>query len=472
MDKAINIINKSKFTIEDVNTKVFKRNPLAPFTTSTLQQTASSKFGFGASRTMQIAQRLYQGIDIEGETTGLITYMRTDGTNISKEAVNEFRELIENDFGKDFLPDQPNSYAGKKAKNAQEAHEAIRPTDVSRKPADIKKYVNADQYKLYDLIWSRALSSQMNPAEFDRNTILISSTDKKINFRTTGSVIKFEGFLKVYEVQETDEDTKNILPEVKVGENVSILKLNDEQHFTDPPPRYSEASLVKKMEELGIGRPSTYASIISVLSTRNYVEQINKRFHPTDRGKLISAFLEKLFSKYVDYNFTADLENQLDEITSGKIEWVEVLNNFWKDFYKNVGDVKEIRTREVLDMLNESLGALIFDRDTKDSIDRKCKLCSSGELSLKNSFRGGAFIGCSNYPECKFTRPLSKAKAAAQYNLAEPKLLGQNEFGKDIYLKNGRFGPYLQYEKELENSDTEEKVKKKKKKKKEKNWRQ
>ena len=197
MDKAINIINKSKFTIEDVNTKVFKRNPLAPFTTSTLQQTASSKFGFGASRTMQIAQRLYQGIDIEGETTGLITYMRTDGTNISKEAVNEFRELIENDFGKDFLPDQPNSYAGKKAKNAQEAHEAIRPTNVSRKPADIKKYVNADQYKLYDLIWSRALSSQMNPAEFDRNTILISSTDKKINFRTTGSVIKFEGFLKV-----------------------------------------------------------------------------------------------------------------------------------------------------------------------------------------------------------------------------------------------------------------------------------
>jgi DNA topoisomerase I len=466
IDKAINVINKSKFTIEDVNTKIFKRNPLAPFTTSTLQQTSSGKFGFGASRTMQIAQRLYQGVDIEGETTGLITYMRTDGTNISKEAINEFRELIKNDFGKDFLPEQSNNYTGKKAKNAQEAHEAIRPTDVKRKPADIKKYVNADQYKLYDLIWSRALSSQMNPAEFNRNTILITSTDKKINFRTTGSVIKFEGFLKVYDVQETDEDSKNILPEVKIGDSVSILKLNDEQHFTDPPPRYSEASLVKKMEELGIGRPSTYASIITVLSTRNYVEQINKRFHPTDRGKLISAFLEKLFSKYVDYNFTADLENQLDEITSGKIEWVEVLNNFWKDFYKNVGDVKEIRTRQVLDMLNESLGALIFDRDTNDSIDRKCKLCSNGELSLKNSFRGGAFIGCSNYPECKFTRPLSKAKAAAQYNLAEPKLLGQNEFGKDIYLKNGRFGPYLQYEKELETSDTEEKKKKKKKKKK------
>ena len=466
IDQAISVINKSKFTIKDVNTKVFKRNPLAPFTTSTLQQTASGKFGFGASRTMQIAQRLYQGIDIEGETTGLITYMRTDGTNISKEAINEFRELIKNDFGDQFLPDQPNNFAGKKAKNAQEAHEAIRPTNINRKPADIKKYVNADQHKLYDLIWSRALSSQMNPAEFNRNTILISSKDEKINFRTTGSVIKFEGFLKIYEVQETDEDAKNILPDVKVGDDVNILKLNDEQHFTDPPPRFSEASLVKKMEELGIGRPSTYASIISVLSTRNYVEQINKRFHPTDRGKLISAFLEKLFSKYVDYNFTAELENQLDEITSGKIEWIEVLNNFWKDFYENVGKVKEKRTREVLDLLNESLGALIFDRDSNDTIDRKCKLCSGGELSLKNSFRGGAFIGCSNYPECKFTRPLSKAKAAAQYNLAEPKLIGQNEFGKDIYLKNGRFGPYLQYEKELEASVDEDKKKKKKKKKK------
>ena len=463
IDEAITIINKSKFSIKDVNSKVFKRNPLAPFTTSTLQQTASGRFGFGASRTMQIAQRLYQGIDIEGETTGLITYMRTDGTSISKEAIGEFRELIKNDFGKEFLPDQPNSFAGKKAKNAQEAHEAIRPTDATRKPANIKKYVNSDQYKLYDLIWSRALSSQMNPAEFDRNTILISSKDEKINFRTTGSVIKFEGFLKVYDVQETDEDAKNILPIVKVGEDINVLKLNDEQHFTDPPPRYSEASLVKKMEELGIGRPSTYASIISVLSTRNYVEQINKRFHPTDRGKLISAFLEKLFSKYVDYNFTAELENKLDEITSGKAEWIDVLNNFWKDFYKNVTDVKEIRTREVLDLLNESLGPLIFERDRNDSVDRKCKICSNGELSLKNSFRGGAFVGCSNYPECKFTRPLSKAKAAAQYNLAEPKLLGQNDFGKDIYLKNGRFGPYLQYEKEIDKEVIKPKKRKKKK---------
>ena len=230
IDIAINIINKSKFKVKDVNTKVFKRNPLAPFTTSTLQQTASGKFGFGASRTMQIAQRLYQGIDIEGETTGLITYMRTDGTNISKEAIDEFRKLIINNFGKEFLPDEPNNFTGKKAKNAQEAHEAIRPTDVNRKPADIKKYVNADQYKLYDLIWSRALSSQMNPAEFDRNTILISSEDEKINFRTTGSVIKFEGYLKIYKFDEKDEDLKNILPQVKVGDKVSIKEIIDDQH--------------------------------------------------------------------------------------------------------------------------------------------------------------------------------------------------------------------------------------------------
>jgi len=341
VQKAVDVINKTKFKITDVNTKVFRRNPLAPFTTSTLQQTASGRFGFGASRTMQIAQRLYQGVDIEGETTGLITYMRTDGTNISKEAIDDFRKFITDDFGDKYLPEAPNSYTGKKAKNAQEAHEAIRPTNISRKPSDIKKYVNADQFKLYELIWSRALSSQMTPAEFDRNTIIISSNDNKINFRASGSVVKFDGFLKVYQVQETDEDAKNILPEVKVGEEISILKLNDEQHFTDPPPRYSEASLVKKMEELGIGRPSTYASIISVLSTRNYVELINKRFNPTDRGKLISAFLEKLFSKYVDYNFTAELENQLDEITSGKIEWVQVLDNFWRDFYENVEKLKK-----------------------------------------------------------------------------------------------------------------------------------
>ena len=463
IDKTINIINKSKFKITDINSKIHRRNPLAPFTTSTLQQAASNKFGFGASKTMQIAQRLYQGIEIKGETTGLITYMRTDGTQISKEAIDEFRDFIAKDFGKEYISSIPNTYEGKKAKNAQEAHEAIRPTEIKRKPGDVKKYINSDQLKLYELIWSRALSSQMKAAEFDRNIIVISSEENDINFKANGSVVKFDGFLKVYEIEETEEDTKNILPECIVGDNVQILKLNDEQHYTDPQPRYSEASLVKKMEELGIGRPSTYASIISVLSTRGYVELVSKRFYPTDRGKLISAFLEKLFSRYVDYNFTAELENQLDEITSGKIKWVKVLEDFWKDFFINVNSVKEKRTREVLDLLNDSLGGLIFERNKQDELDRKCKLCDSGELSLKNSFRGGGFIGCSNYPECKFTRPLSKKKATERYNLVEPKLIGQNEFKKDIYLKNGRFGPYLQYERELDSSTKILKKKKKKK---------
>ena len=467
IDKAVNVINKLKYKIKDINSKIYKRNPLAPFTTSTLQQTASSQFGFGASSTMQIAQRLYQGVEIEGETTGLITYMRTDGTHISKEAINEFRNLITKDFGEKFLPDTPNTYDGKKAKNAQEAHEAIRPTDIKRKPIDLKKYINSEQLKLYELIWSRALSSQMRPAEFNRNSIIITSDDENVNFRANGSVLKFDGFLKVYKIQETDEDTKNILPLCIVGGGVSILKLIDEQHYTDSPPRYSEASLVKKMEELSIGRPSTYASIISVLSTRGYVEMVNKRFHPTDRGKLISAFLEKLFTKYVDYNFTAELENQLDEITSGKIHWIKVLEDFWKDFFINVNSVKEKRTREVLDLLNDSLGDLIFEKNEKDLIDRICKLCDTGILSLKNSFRGGAFIGCSNYPECKFTRPLSKTRSTAQYSLTEPKLIGQNKFGKDIYLKNGRFGPYLQHEKEpspeVEISNIKEKKKNAKK---------
>ncbi len=463
-ENALKEIRSKSYKITDVSSKVYKRNPLAPFTTSTLQQTASGKFGFGASRTMQIAQRLYQGIDIEGDAVGLITYMRTDGTQISKDAIEDFRNFINKMHGKEYLPENPNSYIGKKAKNAQEAHEAIRPTDITKKPSDMKKYLSTDQSKLYELIWNRALSSQMTPAEFDRKSISIESPDKKIGFKANGSTIKFEGFLKVYKFEEKDEDLRNILPDVKIGDQIDIKELIDDQHFTDPPPRYSEASLVKKMEELGIGRPSTYASIITVLSTRNYVELLNKRFHPTDRGKLLSAFLEKLFTKYVDYNFTADLENQLDEITSGKVEWIKVLDGFWKDFYSNVGHVKEKRTREVLDLLNDSLGDLVFERDDNDIIDRKCKVCDKGELSLKNSFRGGAFIGCSNYPECKFTRPLSKSKASQQINLAEPKLIGQNDLGKDIFLKNGRFGPYLQFEIDVDTSIENKKKKGKKKK--------
>ena len=453
--------NKKKFNITDISSKVINRNPSGPFTTSTLQQTASSRLGFGASRTMQIAQKLYQGIDIEGETIGLITYMRTDGTNLSKDAVLAFRDYIKDEIGNEYLPENALNYSGKKAKNAQEAHEAIRPTDIIRTPQSVKKYLSTDQNKLYDLIWSRALSSQMESAKFDRNTITISSDDNDTICKASGSVLKFDGFLKIYNNPNKDDD-ESILPEMSKGP-VNIESLLDEQHFTQPPPRYSEASLVKKLEELGIGRPSTYASIISTIANRGYAEILNKRFFPTDRGKLISAFLEKLFSKYVDYNFTAGLEDQLDEITTGKESWIRVLELFWKDFNNNVSEVKEKRTREVLDLLNDSLGDLVFDKDNQGNIVRKCQLCSSGTLSLKNSFRGGAFIGCSNYPECKFTRPLSKAKAAAQAQLAEPKLIGKHENGNDIYLKNGRFGPYLQYEK-IPEEKTDEKIIKKKRK--------
>ena len=385
--------------------------------------------------------------------------MDTSGSILS---LSSFRDYISSNYGKQYLPETQNNYSGKKAKNAQEAHEAIRPTDITRSPSEVKKYVNSDQFKLYDLIWKRALSSQMQSAEYDRNTIILSSKDETIKFRASGSVLKFDGFLKLHEGVDNKDDADKILPEVKNKETVNIDRIIDKQHFTEPPPRYSEASLVKKLEELGIGRPSTYASIISVLSTRNYADLINKRFHPTDRGKLLAAFLEKLFAKYVDYNFTADLEDQLDEITSGKVKWVSVLKKFWKDFSENVQLVKEKRTREVLDLLNESLGELIFDTTQDGKINRKCPLCSNGELSLKNSFRGGAFIGCSNYPECKFTRPLSKSKAAEQNALPEPKAIGLNDNGKEIILKSGRFGPYLQYDL-LEDENIIKKKKSKKK---------
>ncbi len=450
INSAVEKIKKQNYSIKDIKSTVYTRNPSGPFTTSTLQQSASSKLGFGTSRTMQIAQRLYQGIEIDGDTKGLITYMRTDGTNISKEMIPLFRKYIERNYGNSYLPEQPNNYSGKKAKNAQEAHEAIRPTDINNSPTIIKKYLSTDQFKLYDLIWSRALSSQMQSAKFDRKTILIESDDKTNILKASGSSIKFDGYLKLQK-SENKEDEK-ILPEVNKGP-VKIGNFTDEQHFTQPPARFSEASLVKKLEELGIGRPSTYASIISVISNRGYADILNKRFFPTDRGKLLSAFLEKLFTRYVDYNFTAKLEDKLDDITSGKENWIRVLEQFWGDFHKNVSNVKEKRTREVLDLLNESLGALIFDKNMEGKIDRSCKLYNKncnfsdeGTLSLKNSFRGGAFIGCSKYPECKFTRPLSKAKAAAQANLSEPKLIGPNDNDKEIYLKNGRFGPYLQYE--------------------------
>jgi len=455
---AVDEIKKHDYQITQIEKKPYKRNPYAPFTTSTMQQEASKKLGFGASRTMQVAQRLYQGFEIDGETVGLITYMRTDGTQISNEALETCRNYISQKLGKNYLPDQPRNYSGKKAKNAQEAHEAIRPTDINRDPSSLKSILDRDQMRLYELIWNRTVSSQMESAEFERTSIDICNKEKSIIFRANGSIQKFDGYLKLYqetkeedEKKEDNEDDENILPDVNNGDALTINKILDEQHFTNPPPRYSEASLVKKLEELGIGRPSTYASIISVLSTRNYVELINKKFIPTDRGKLITAFLDKLFNKYVDYNFTANLEDNLDEITSGKIKWIDVLSQFWEQFNINVNEVKELRTRAILDMLNESLADIIFDKDESGSVERKCQC--GGELSLKVG-RFGAFIGCANYPECKFTRPLSKIKAAQETFMSEPKEIGETDDGKKITLKKGRFGPYLQVgneEKEMKN---------------------
>jgi DNA topoisomerase-1 len=455
---AVEEIKKYSFKINQIEKKPYKRNPYAPFTTSTMQQEGSKKLGFGASRTMQVAQRLYQGFEIEGETVGLITYMRTDGTQISNEALQSCRNYIENKIGKNYLPDVPRNYSGKKAKNAQEAHEAIRPTDIYRDPSSLKSILDRDQMRLYELIWNRTVSSQMESAEFERTSIDIINNDNTISFRANGSVQKFDGFLKLYQESKEDEEKKdenedddNILPDVNNGDELILNKVIDEQHFTNPPPRYSEASLVKKLEELGIGRPSTYASIISVLSTRNYVELMNKKFYPTDRGKLITAFLDKLFNKYVDYNFTAKLEDSLDDITSGKINWIDVLSQFWDQFNSNVNEVKELRTRTILDMLNESLSDIIFDKDKEDKVLRACQC--GGELSLKVG-RFGAFIGCSKYPECKFTRPLSRIKAAQEDFMSEPKEIGSTDEGMKIILKKGRFGPYLQVgneEKELKN---------------------
>ena len=458
---VIDEINKQTFSVTNIESRPFKRNPYAPFRTSTMQQDASRKLGFGASRTMQIAQRLYQGIDIDGETVGLITYMRTDGTDISTDAILDCRNYIKEKIGNNYLPSEARSYSGKKAKNAQEAHEAVRPTDINRTPDMLRSKLDKDQIKLYELIWNRTVASQMESAEFERTAIDFSDNKQNIVFRANGSIQKFDGFLKLYQDIKDDEDKEdkdneelesdNIIPAVSKGEILKLNNVNPEQHFTVPPPRYSEASLVKKLEELGIGRPSTYASIISVLSTRNYVELLNKKFIPTDRGKLITAFLNQLFTKYVDYNFTAGLEESLDDITSGKVDWIDVLTKFWEQFNQNINRVKDLRTREILDMMNVSLGEIIFDKDEAGKIKRSCSC--GGELSLKIG-RFGAFIGCSKYPECKFTRPLSRLKAAEQDYLAEPKEIGKTEDDKNIVLKKGRFGPYLQIgneDKEMKN---------------------
>ena len=439
-------VRAGDFKISDVTQKPAKRNPSPPFTTSTLQQEASRKLGFGAKRTMMVAQKLYEGFNLGGETQGLITYMRTDGLSLAQEAVEGARAVIAKEYGKEFVPEKPRYYKAK-TKNAQEAHEAIRPTDLSRTPAMVAKYLDAEHLRLYELIWKRTVASQMESALLERTTIDFSDGDGQI-LRATGSVVRFPGFLKLYEEgrdDAEDEEGGNRLPAVTSGEKVATDIVREDQHFTEPPPRYSEASLVKKLEELGIGRPSTYASIISVLQDRDYVKIEQKRFIPEDKGQLVTAFLSSFFTRYVEYDFTAQLEEKLDDVSAAKIDWKQVLRDFWFDFNLSVEGTAELRVTDVLEELNRVLAPHIFPPREDGKDPRACPKCEDGRVSLKTG-RFGAFIGCSNYPECRFTRQLGDHAEGADSGADE----GPQEIGIDpatqlmITLRKGPYGPYLQ----------------------------
>jgi len=435
-----------RFKVASVESKAQRRHPAAPFTTSTLQQEASRKLGFSPRHTMQLAQRLYEGVDMGGEAEGLITYMRTDGVQIVPEAVSAVRRLVTKLYGDRYVPASPRQYEAK-AKNAQEAHEAIRPTDFSKEPEKVARYLEDDAARLYKLIWQRTLASQASSAEIERTTAEIDVTGKDGNpygVRATGSVIRFDGFLKIYEEGIDDAvGDDGALPALATGDALDPRAIEAKQHFTEPPPRYSEATLIKKMEELGIGRPSTYASTLNVLRDREYVRIDKKRLYPEDKGRLVTAFLESFFSRYVEYDFTADLEEKLDLISAGELEWKDVLRDFWREFIAAVNDIGDLRITQVLDALNDLLGPHIFPDQGQGTDPRACPSCGIGRLSLKVG-KFGAFIGCSNYPDCRFTRQLADTngeKAA----LAEAKVLGTDPHtGLDVSLRTGRFGPYVQ----------------------------
>src|SRR6201997_3314225 len=435
-------LEAASYTVTTVDAKPARRNPQAPFTTSTLQQEASRKFGFAPAHTMRIAQRLYEGIDIGGETAGLITYMRTDGVQIANEAITQARKVIGEDYGNAYVPDAPRQYQTR-AKNAQEAHEAIRPTDLTRRPDAMRRKLDADQARLYELIWKRTIASQMESAELERTTVDISAKagSRVLELRATGQVIKFDGFLALYQEghdDEEDEDSRR-LPAMSQGEACKRESLSVTQHFTEPPPRFSEASLVKRMEELGIGRPSTYASILQVLKDRGYVKLEKKRLHGEDKGRVVVAFLESFFARYVEYDFTANLEEQLDRISNNEISWQQVLRDFWTDFIGAVDEIKDLRVAQVLDALDDMLGPHIYPPRTDGGDIRQCPTCGTGRLNLKAG-KFGAFVGCSNYPECRYTRPL-----AADSPASADRILGQDpETGLDVTVKAGRFGPYIQ----------------------------
>jgi DNA topoisomerase-1 len=443
--RAVDMIEARDFSVKSVEAKPATRNPSPPFMTSTLQQEASRKLGMGAQQAMRAAQKLYE--------QGHITYMRTDGIDMAPEAIAAVREAIGDRYSKDYVPSKPREYKVK-AKNAQEAHEAIRPTDFTKAANDLK--IDGEEKKLYDLIWKRAVSSQMESARLERTVVEIDSADGKVGLRATGQVIKFDGFLKVYEEGKdevaSDEEDSALLPAMSNGDSLKRGKTKPEQHFTQPPPRYTEASLVKRMEELGIGRPSTYASIVTVIQDRGYVTKDKNRLIAEDKGRLVTAFLENYFKRYVEYDFTADLEERLDDVSAGKLDWKSLLKDFWTQFSADVGETKELRVSEVLDVINERLGDHVF-KDRGDGMDpRSCPICGKemregGMLSIKTSSKFGAFIGCTNYPECRYTRAfgVSEEEAAAQAAAGDGKELGIDpETGKPVTLKSGRFGPYVQ----------------------------
>ena len=446
------MLDGALYVVDSVEVKPTRRNPSPPFTTSTLQQAASSKLGFNASRTMQVAQRLYEGIDLGGETTGLITYMRTDGVQMAVEAIDGARIAIAEQFGERYRPDKPRHYATK-AKNAQEAHEAIRPTDFRRTPKSMKSHLDSDQFRLYDLIWKRVIASQMSSTEIERTMVEISAHNGPhfAGLSATGSVIRFDGFIAAYTDQKEDgeqaddSDDGKRLPPINANEDLDRERIDATQHFTEPPPRYSEASLIKKMEELGIGRPSTYAATLATLRDREYVAIEKRKLIPEAKGRLVTAFLENFFERYVEYDFTASLEEKLDRISAGELQWKDVLRDFWIEFMRHLEGTKELRVSNVLDALNEELAPLVFPPREDGGDPRICPKCGDGKLSLKLS-RYGAFVGCSNYPDCSYTRQLS-ADAASDNGAAsnEPQDLGKDPLtGEEISLRTGRFGPYVQ----------------------------
>ncbi|WP_428393317.1 type I DNA topoisomerase [Lichenicoccus sp.] len=442
-------VEASVFSVASVERRRVKRNPPPPFTTSTLQQEASRKLGMGAQATMRAAQQLYEGIELDGETTGLITYMRTDGVQMAREAVDAIRTHIHSAIGVDYLPAHPREYSTK-AKNAQEAHEAVRPTDVARRPEDLGRFLSDEQRRLYDLIWKRAVASQMQSAELDQVAVEVGEPAGRIKLRANGSIVAFDGFLKLYsegrDDKESDDDNR-MLPPMREGDPLERRQVDADQHFTQPLPRFSEASLVKKMEEIGIGRPSTYASILTVLRDRDYVRLENRRFIPEDRGRLVTAFLTSFFERYVDSGFTAGLEEQLDDISDGRADWRDVMAKFWADFNHAIGQTRDLKISDVIEALDTELGAHFFPEPEGGGDPRRCTACGTGRLGLKLG-RFGSFIGCSNYPECQYTRRLvvDGREGEGGETLKEGRrVLGAHpDTGEEITVKRGPWGLYVQ----------------------------